>query len=387
MTRPLRVLFLSHAPDDPDGGASRIYHMLAHGLRARGHAVDLFHLEDFGLPRGRTAAKLASRVALPHYVSRFGARRGPDGYDVVMSSSGMAAPLFAKLAGRKDRPALVNHLHGLTIYDHLANTTENALGHYATSRAYRMVTGPFQVRWDLAGVRSADLTVVQNLRDLSWVRPRLPAGAEARMIPAALHPEVLAASRLAAPPAGRRPDRLLWFASWESRKGSYYLPDAFQAIRRSHPGAELSIGGAGRPEAEMRAHFHAEDRGFVRVLPRLTIAEQAACFESAAIFLFPSLSEGFGLALVEAMAFGLAAVTTNTAFGGDYLTDGRTARVVFPSSEHVARAAIELIGSDETRRGIAEAGRALAQGFTLDRMAEAYEAAFLELRGRVGRPS
>jgi glycosyltransferase involved in cell wall biosynthesis len=383
MSRPLHILMLSHAADDPNGGASRIYHMLASALRDRGHTVDLHHLDDFGLPRGTIAAKIACRFALPHYVSRFGAGRDPGRYDVVMSSSGMAAPLFKKLAARKERPLLVNHLHGLAIYDHIANTTENMLGHYPTRLAYRLVTGPFQAHWDLAGIRFADLNIVQNLRDLSWVRPRTREGAETRMIAASVHPDVLAASREAASPESRRPDRLLWFASWESRKGSYYVPQAFRMIRERHPSAELTIGGAGRSEADMRGHFDPQDQGHVHVLPRLTIAEQASCFANASIFLFPSLSEGFGLALVEAMAFGLAAVTTNTAFGGDYLTDGRTARVVFPSSEHIARAVNELIGSDATRHRIAEAGRTLAQGFTLERMVDAYEAAFFNVRKRI----
>lgn len=382
MSRSLRILLLSHAANDPNGGASRIYHMLADALAARGHRVDLHHLDDFGLPRLPAAERLARRFALPRYVSRFGARCDPGRYDVVMSSSGMAAPLFARLAARPGRPLLVNHLHGLSLYDHIANVIENELGHFRTTLGYRLVTGPFQVRWDLAGIRSADLNIVQNLRDLSWVRARAPAGSETRMIPASVHPEVLAASHAAPPPDARPPDRLLWFASWEARKGSWYLPDAFRAIRAGHPGTRLAIGGTGRSEADLRGRFHEEDRGSIDVLPRLTIAEQAARFGEASIFLFPSLSEGFGLALVEAMAFGLAAVTTDTAFGGDFLTDDRSARVIFPSSGHIARAVLGLIRSDADRCRIATAGQSIARGFTLDRMVDAYEAAFLDLAGR-----
>ncbi|TGN32293.1 hypothetical protein E4L95_23690, partial [Paracoccus liaowanqingii] len=185
MTQPLRILFMSHAADDPNGGASRIYHMLTAALQARGHAVDLYHLKDFGLPATPAAAKLAARFALPRYVSRFGAKRDLKHYDIVMSSSGMTAPLFRSLLPQKNRPGLVNHLHGLSVYDHVANVIENELGHFRTSFGYRLVTGPFQNRWDLAGIRSADLTIVQNLRDLSWAQPRVPAGAEVRMIPAA----------------------------------------------------------------------------------------------------------------------------------------------------------------------------------------------------------
>ncbi|TGN40851.1 glycosyltransferase [Paracoccus liaowanqingii] len=200
------------------------------------------------------------------------------------------------------------------------------------------------------------------------------------MIPAAVHPDLLEASRQASPLVNRRPDRLLWFASWEARKGSWYVPGAFRAIRAHHPQTRLAIGGVGRAEADLLSWFHERDRDHIDVLPRLTIPEQVDRFSASSIFLFPSLSEGFGLALVEAMVFGMAAVTTNTAFGGDWLTDGQDARVVFPSSEHVARAVISLIGSDEIRVRIAQAGQNLARSFTLDRMTDAYEEAFLILR-------
>lgn len=380
MTTPLRLLFLSHSPDNPNGGASRIYHMLASALRARGHAVDLYHFEDFGLPRSKTLAKLTARFALPRYVSRFGARQDLGRYDIIMSSSGMAAPLFERLASEPIRPALVNHLHGLAVYDHIANTTENELGHFDTSLAYKLVTGPFQKRWDNAGIRSADLTILQNLRDFGWVEPRLRDGARAVLIPAAVHPELLAASVAASPLSARDPHRILWFASWESRKGSYYIPGAFRLIRDAYPQARLVIGGADLSDAAIREHFGPLDRDHLEVLPRLSSAEQISEFERSGIFLFPSLSEGFGLALVEALCFGLAAVTTNTAFGGDYLTDGVHARIVFPSTGHIARGVTDLMGSDERRLRIASAGRDLAQTFTLDRMADSYEAEFFRLR-------
>jgi glycosyltransferase involved in cell wall biosynthesis len=170
----------------------------------------------------------------------------------------------------------------------------------------------------------------------------------------------------------------LWFGTWEARKGAHHLPAAFRAVRAEHPEATLTMGGTGRSQQELRGRFAPEDRESVTVLPRISVAEQSAIFNRSSIFLFPSLSEGFGLALAEAMCFGLAAVTTSTAFGGDFLRDRESARVVHPSSAHLSRAIIELVDDPERRAAIAERGRAIARSFTVARSARDYERLFLE---------
>jgi glycosyltransferase involved in cell wall biosynthesis len=369
----LSLLLLSHVPDDPNGGASRVYHLLAASLRDRGHQVDLHHVDTMGLPRNPRLNLLAKRLALPHYVSRHGMAMAPYSHDIVMASSGMAAPLFQILKGRSRRPLLVNHIHGLTVYDHMAALDESRLGHGQATIPNRAVTGPFQIRWDKAGVDSADLTIVQNTRDLSEVRSRVRDEDRVALVPAAVHPELLAANWQCQSLSQRKPDSLIWFGTWEARKGAWYVPAAFRLLRRQHPGASLIVGGTGRTADEILIHFAPEDRDHVRVLPRISIEQQVHELGSAAIFLFPSLSEGFGLALVEAMCCGAAAVTTSTAFGGDYLSDGVNARVVPATAEHIGRALIELVTDGETRRRIAAAGRELAQTFTAQQQAAAYE--------------
>lgn len=373
----MRALLLSHSPDDENAGASRIYHMLAAGLRARGHEVDLFHLDAMGLPRQRWIARAAQRTLMPRYVSRFGARQVARGYDVVMASSGMAAPLFERLRDRPDRPLLVNHLHGLAVYDHVAAMTEATLGHYRATHAARLVTGPIQARWDDRGIRAADLTIVQNRRDLGEVRDRLNGDGAAAMIPAAIHPSLLARSATVTP-SDRRTPEIVWFAAWQPRKGCAYLPGAFRIVRAARPDARLVIGGTGRAPADLLQRFAEQDRAAIDVLPRISVEDQAALFDRAAIFVFPSLSEGFGLALAEAMAFGLAAVAGATGFAADFLTDGREARIVAPSAEHLGRALLALIDKPEDRARLAHRGRAVARRFTSERMTLAYESAFAE---------
>jgi glycosyltransferase involved in cell wall biosynthesis len=371
----LRILLLSHSPDNPNGGASRVFHLLQKGLTDLGHEVELLHLESMNVPGNRVAALVSTRTMMPRLLAKAGLAAGAGDFDVVVSPSGIGHALYAGLAKDPRRPLLVNLVHGLAKYDHAAYMSEAHVGHWPVSLQYRLVTGPTQVRWDDAGIRASDRTVVQNLRDLSDVLD-LVGDERVALIPPAVHPELLEASSSIVPLLGRDPAALLWFGTWEARKGAHYVPRAFHEIRARHPDATLTLGGTGRSEPDLRALFAPEDRHAVTVLGRISNAEQAEVFNRASIFLFPSLSEGFGLALAEAMCFGLAAVTTSTAFGGDFLTEGVDARIVPASSAHLARAVNTLIDEPSDRAALAERGRAIARTFTVERSATAYASLF-----------
>ncbi len=374
----MKILFLVHNRNNPNAGAARIYHMLTDVLAARGHSVDAMYMDDFGLPMSGVGNIVAQRLAMPWLVSRGGARRGAAGHDVVMASNGMAFPLFRRLRHAARRPVLVNHVHGFGIYDHVSNLAESTLGRWKVSLPYRLITAPGTIWWDAAGVASCDVSVVQNLRDLSMLADNGEDPSRVVMIPGAVHPDILAGSAEATPIEERDPDALLWFATWEARKGCSYLPAAFRRIREARPAARLTMGGTGKNPDELRALFDPRDRDHVTVTPRLSVAEHAALMNHSSVFLFPSLSEGYGLALLEALSFGLAAVTTNTGFGGDFLRDGESARIVFPSSGHISRAVLEIMENPALRSRLSRNGRSIARSFTPDRQADAYETLFQE---------
>jgi glycosyltransferase involved in cell wall biosynthesis len=371
----MRLLLVSHSRKDPDGGASRVYHLIEDGLRARGHEVKALHYGDLGV--SPLFERIVNRVLMPQAVSRRVGRESIADYDVIMSSSGMLYPYFRRLHGQRQRPLLVNHLHGLAYFDHQTTMMEVERGHMGVSRIYRNVTGPLPVYYDEMGSRNADLTIVQNGRDYDFVTEKCWGPVDT--IPLPLHPELLTASSSARLPINRDPGRLLWFGSWVERKGRHYLPAAFEQIAARHPEAILTIGGTGLSAEAIRSSFSPDLRERVQVLPRVSRAEQIQVFGEHSIFLFPSLSEGFGFALLEAMSLGLAAVTTQTGLTGDYLEDRRHAMIVPPSSAlHLARAVSLLIEDSELRLRVAVEGQAMARTFTVERTVSAYERAFLK---------
>lgn len=349
--------------------------MLTDGLRKRGHSVTTLHLEDFHPPRLSLPRLLVQRLAMPQWMSHKATNLDLLSFDVVMSSSGMAYPIFKRLHSLKKRPVFINHCHG-SPYDFASRLAEDRMGHSNLSWQYKTVTGPIEVGWFDKGMRWADLTIVQNMRDLGEGQsdPRR----QVAFIPAAVHPELIEASNVLHPLSTRNPSKILWLGTWESKKGAHYVPGAFRRVRQKRPDATLTLWGTGQSAGEMLAHFDPADREAVEVVPRINLPDQIERYKTFSIFLFPSISEGFGLALPEAMSFGLAAVTTHAAFGADHLQDGTTARVVYPSAPHLARAMLDLIENDDLRWRVATAGRDVARTFTLDRMLTAYEKAFME---------
>jgi glycosyltransferase involved in cell wall biosynthesis len=118
----------------------------------------------------------------------------------------------------------------------------------------------------------------------------------------------------------------------------------------------------------------------VRVLGQLTDDDLAALYHACTVFCYPSLYEGFGLPLLEAMAAGAACVTSSVSslpeVGGDAVV------YVDPTSVDEIRSAIaRLLESDGERADLGRRARRRAAGFSWDRTAAETLAALEELIG------
>ena len=101
----------------------------------------------------------------------------------------------------------------------------------------------------------------------------------------------------------------------------------------------------------------------------------------ASVFVMTSRKEGLPMVLLEAMGIGLPVVAYDCPTGpGDVIADGVDGYVV-PDGDEAALEArlLELIDDPEARRRLAAHGRAKAAEYDADRLAERWEALFLEL--------
>ncbi len=125
------------------------------------------------------------------------------------------------------------------------------------------------------------------------------------------------------------------------------LLDAFAIFSESHPDVELVL--AGRDDLfYKRLRSSVDDAANVRFVMNPTDAELAELYRGAALYVFPSKSEGFGLPPLEAMSAGIPVVSSNATCLPEILGD---AALYFPPDDVEAMAtAMERGYSDERFR-------------------------------------
>jgi glycosyltransferase involved in cell wall biosynthesis len=83
------------------------------------------------------------------------------------------------------------------------------------------------------------------------------------------------------------------------------------------------------------------------------------------VFVFPSLFEGFGLVILEAMSRGLPVITTAHTAGPDVITDGQDGFIVPIRSAEAIAEKLDQLAVDRIRlREMQEAAKATAARFT-----------------------
>jgi phosphatidylinositol alpha-1,6-mannosyltransferase len=145
----------------------------------------------------------------------------------------------------------------------------------------------------------------------------------------------------------------------EAYKGHDQLIEAWPAVIARVPDAYLVVAGDGndRPRLEHKARLvtGGERIRFLGFAPPPVLE---ACYQTAAVFALPSRGEGFGLVYLEAMARGLPCVGSRQDAAGDVIVDGTTGRLVEQASvPELASAIVGLLGDDNQRRAMGEAGR------------------------------
>src|SRR6185295_7346645 len=114
--------------------------------------------------------------------------------------------------------------------------------------------------------------------------------------------------------------------------------------------------------------------GRVRLIPMLNDQQLVLAYNTALAFIFPSLYEGFGLPILEAMACGTPVLTSKVASLPEVAGDA--ALYFDPQEPDDIRAAMETIITPDTAREIGEKGKRRARLFnweeTARRTLEAY---------------
>jgi glycosyltransferase-like protein len=175
----------------------------------------------------------------------------------------------------------------------------------------------------------------------------------------------------------------------EPRKGSLTLLEAFAELCASAPRFDpvlVIAGGATlfdyRHEVE-RFEARVRELGVgerVRVLGSVGCEELERLYRAGDLFAFPSTTEGFGLAALEAVASGLPVVASDIDALQTFLEHERSALLAPVGDSSAFAAALARLAEDVGERDRLRAGGlALAAGFSWDAAAAANERVYTEL--------
>jgi glycosyltransferase involved in cell wall biosynthesis len=105
---------------------------------------------------------------------------------------------------------------------------------------------------------------------------------------------------------------ILTVGTVQPRKNYRMLIRAFQPVAQAHPHNLIISGGKGWLYEEMMAEVARQGLdGRVHFIGFVADADLPALYSEAALFVFPSLYEGFGLPLLEAMGCGVPVISSN----------------------------------------------------------------------------
>lgn len=219
--------------------------------------------------------------------------------------------------------------------------------------ARRVIAISEQTKADIVahyGTQAGKIDVVPHGVDLARFRPR--AAAEVQPALAEL---------------GVQPPYLFFLSTLQPRKNLIRLIAAFEGLEAD----DLTLVLAGRPgwlaEPIEQRIAASPARSRIQRLGHVPDALVPALYNGAAVFVLPSLYEGFGMGVLEAMASGCPVVTSNRSSLPEVAGDA--AVLVEPLEADSIRAGIAHALQPERRAALIQAGLDRAAGFTWERAA------------------
>lgn len=172
-------------------------------------------------------------------------------------------------------------------------------------------------------------------------------------------------------PGGGRP-YVLALGALDERKGLIHLVGAFAAVAASDPDLVLVIAGPDGPARpavdDAVAALPTPTRDRVRVVGPVDDPNRRMLLSGATVLAYPSLDEGFGFPVLEAMAAGVPVVASRVGALPE-VAGGGAELVAAGDVDGLAAALLAVCGDAARRRTLVAAGSARAATFTWERTA------------------
>lgn len=343
----MKILLTIHHEFERNAGAPGITWQLGQEYQKLGYEVQYYSFDN--LPDKLPG--LAKSAMFPEFVARhISDLSRKQAVEVVDTSTGDAW-VWAKMLrnSREKRPSLITRSHGLEDVVNLEYLEEKQRGNLRLSWKYPLYHGGFRL-WEVAtSLRYADLALFSNRHDSQYAIEKLGVKPERTRIFANGIPEAfLNLTFEPTPEAGDSTIGIAQVGTYILRKGIHYGATALNTILTRYPQVKVSFLGTGCPEAKVYADFDPTVRDRILVVPSYSRETLPTLLHGHQIKLFPTLAEGFSLALPEAMACGLAPVTTAIPGSLEIVRDGHDAILIPPRDSQAIEQALDRLILDRS---------------------------------------
>ena len=340
----MNILFTIHHYLDPNAGAAGATLKLGREYQKAGHQVSYFSFDN--LPS--RLPEIIKGIIFPSWVTAY-LLLEKQNFDVIDASTGDAW-LWSILSRLRRKCILITRSHGLEHSMHLENLEESARGNLNLSWKYPLYHGGFHL-WEVkTSIKNADLSLMLNSRDRDYAHKKLEIASEKLAIVSNGIPEEFINLPWETTP--QSPDstiRIAQVGGFIERKGIKYSIPALNNILKRFNNVEMSFLGTGCAENEVLPYFSSDVRHKITVIPSYNHEELSDLLKGHQIKLFPSLSEGFSLALIEAMACGLAPITTSTPGLMEVVRNEHNGILIPPRNSQAIENALEELNCDRSR--------------------------------------
>jgi glycosyltransferase involved in cell wall biosynthesis len=171
------------------------------------------------------------------------------------------------------------------------------------------------------------------------------------------------------------------------QKGQLHLIDAMPEVLRHLPRCHLAIVGHAEDGYAAALERRILERGLAANVHLTGYREMGtAAMAEADVFVFPSLWEGFGLAVIEAMQAGVPVVCSDAGPLREIVVDGHTGVLVPPGDPHaLAAGVLKVLESPDLAASLSAAAQRRTEDlFDVDRMVDQTHRYYLEALGGTG---
>jgi len=375
----MRVLMIAGVAGKAEAGAAGVVFNIVKELRNLGHTVKPVFFEDL-LVKQRWPARFRT-IEFAHAVARYVGKVKND-HDIVniYAPFGFLYGFARRRRGSQAGPPYVMTMHGIEERRNYAMGEEAKKGRADYFRwRNRVWQNSYHMRTYRWSIKTADQCIVTNREALLVLQLDYKLPPDRVWFSAnGVGEEFFHRRSLSDSPALK----LLFVGTWIDHKGIYSLVEAFGELLALFPAVQLTIAGCAEPRESVLRYFPPAARAAIRVEPFVARSAMPGLYAEHDIFVLPSLVEGMPLVLLEAMASGLAVVTTESSGMTDLVEDGHDGLLTIPGDAHSLAAAIGCLCRDaQLRHNLGCAAQEKMKRFTWRRSALRHEAVFLRALG------